>query len=626
MKKYLFLLIVLVLFFSCENDTSSPDEDQSVDIKLDGFIQKGPFITGSEITIQELNSSLVPNGDIYKVTTEDNFGSFTLEAHIPSKYLEIISTGFYYNEVTGELSDANLTLRTIVEKSDTLSCNVNVLTSLAKKRIVYLFQNENKTFEEAQLQAQDEILSIFNINEENVIDFHEMDISSEEENNGILLALSAILQGSNTVSELSLLVSTIVEDIKEDGILDDQDAKTEIIENAKYLSLLDVRNNVETYYQSLGLALTVPDFESYVRNLWVNTPPTCNISKLESEIIVFDMFNPIDTLSVFNNDTLYMGSEIDIQVLAEDNDGYITKVETYLNDCLIDDTSFGSFSWVITDTTKSNIIKVIAYDDDGETCADSMNFMLHGTTWKEVGINPSNDSRIYGCSYDNKLWIKTRYTKDLWYSEDCNTWVKTSSNVPWDDHTFEMLSFKDTLWAFDNSVVYNSIDGITWNTLPSSISWSWSSFSTVVYDGKIWLCDGSTGKLWNSIDGINWNFITIIADDTTISPKLFVFNNKLWFTKGYSIMNSTNGISWNSMSDLSVVPKDNFGSNLCANNDKIYYMDINYNLWSSEDGDFWIKEDISFASVFSKQCFLEHKNKIIGLEQSTVFELKKYFD
>ena len=46
---------------------------------VSGYIQKGPFITGSAITIQELDDQLQPTGKNYQVTTSSDFGDYALQ-------------------------------------------------------------------------------------------------------------------------------------------------------------------------------------------------------------------------------------------------------------------------------------------------------------------------------------------------------------------------------------------------------------------------------------------------------------------------------------------------------------------------------------------------------------------
>lgn len=231
---------------------------------ISGYIQKGPFISGSSIAIQELNEDLEPTGISYQTTTTDDFGYFTLGNAINSRYAETIAQGFYYNEVAGQLSLANLTLRAISDLSVDENVNVNILTTLEKDRIKHLFVGEGETFIEAKIKSETEILSVFNIGENEIIAFEQMDISKEGDSNGILLAVSAIIQSNNTVAELSELISKINLDIEEDGTLDNSTHVNDIKNGSMGLNLSTIRVNLSSRYESLGLSVTIPAFEDYV--------------------------------------------------------------------------------------------------------------------------------------------------------------------------------------------------------------------------------------------------------------------------------------------------------------------------------------------------------------------------
>ncbi len=349
---------IAVFFFSCEKDSTKPDDNNPVQMELKGVVQKGPFITGSSVQIQELNKNLSPNGISYSVSTEDNFGAFTLESEVGSEFIEVISNGFYYNEVAGEITNTNLSLRALSPVSGSLKCNINILTTLAKKRIVYLINEENKACSEAKQQAQNEILRIFSIYEADIADFDKMDISKNGKSDAILLAISAILQGSNTVSQLSLLISTIIEDIKEDGILNDSVSKLEIYNNAKNLDLPLVRSNIESRYQSLGLTVTVPDFEKYVVDMW----------KKHCTII-----SPLNDQTFNYNDSL--------TVMIDDFASYIDIINTkfYFNGLLISEDNEYPFSAghkLHNIDFGSHLIKVLATDDSSNVYADSINIIV----------------------------------------------------------------------------------------------------------------------------------------------------------------------------------------------------------------------------------------------------------
>ena len=92
---------------------------------INGYVQKGPFVSGSSITIQELDDDPNPTAISYQTTTSDDFGTFSLGNQIESRYAEVITTGFYFDEVAGSLSEANLTLRALSDLSISEDVNVN---------------------------------------------------------------------------------------------------------------------------------------------------------------------------------------------------------------------------------------------------------------------------------------------------------------------------------------------------------------------------------------------------------------------------------------------------------------------------------------------------------------------
>ena len=242
---FVFIMGLVTIIASGGRGSDDDNDSNGTSYDISGYIQKGPFISGSSVTIYELDSDLNQTGVSYQTQTIDDFGSFEFPDRVNSDYVEIISTGFYFNEVEGALSSATLTLSSISKVTAGSNIFVNVLTCLASNRIRYLVQNENKSFENAQSQAESELLAIFNINETDILNFDQMNISEEGKSNAILLAVSAILQGSNTVPELTELISKISLDIEEDGTLDNSSYKEEITNNSMTLILGKIRTNLE---------------------------------------------------------------------------------------------------------------------------------------------------------------------------------------------------------------------------------------------------------------------------------------------------------------------------------------------------------------------------------------------
>jgi len=95
--------------------------------QINSLVQKGPFISGTTITIQELNAGFNPSGKSYSLMTNDDFGSFVLQSEITSEFVEIIATGYYFNEISGRISDGPLTLRAISSLKNDKTSNVNIL-------------------------------------------------------------------------------------------------------------------------------------------------------------------------------------------------------------------------------------------------------------------------------------------------------------------------------------------------------------------------------------------------------------------------------------------------------------------------------------------------------------------
>ncbi|HJX72241.1 MAG TPA: hypothetical protein VJ346_09820 [Bacteroidales bacterium] len=283
MKKLVYLsigLMMAVFVLSCDDeflfprihDDNDPDTTQQAGIlgdtlfieNLSGYVQKGPFINGSSITISELKNNLSPTGINYNTQIVDNKGTYGIkDIKFTSNYVELKATGFYFNEVAGQKSSAQLTLYALSDLTDTTSLNVNVLSNLEKRRVEYLV-SEGYSFREAKQKAQKEILAIFNIDPDTIRDSELLDISKDGEDNAILLAVSVILQGNRPEADLSELMANINTDLREDGILNSESTGSELINHCKYLDLGNIRQNLVNRYNNLGTEAIIPDFEKYI--------------------------------------------------------------------------------------------------------------------------------------------------------------------------------------------------------------------------------------------------------------------------------------------------------------------------------------------------------------------------
>jgi hypothetical protein len=271
MRKYLILPILLVFILnSCNEDEGLVPTVNEPTInkkeRISGFVQKGPFINGTSILINELNPDLSQTGKIFSTQITDNHGGFEIEnIELVSNFVSLKADGFYFNETIGEQSNSRLTLYALSDLTDNSTLNTNVLSHLEKPRVEYLI-SQGSTFSEAKTQAQSEVLAIFNFNASMTEPSEVLDISQEGEDNAILLAASIILQGYRTEGELTELLSNISLDLREDGVLDNTALGSQLINHAFYLDNAAIKGYLEDRYSEIGVDAEIPKFEGYVQN------------------------------------------------------------------------------------------------------------------------------------------------------------------------------------------------------------------------------------------------------------------------------------------------------------------------------------------------------------------------
>ncbi|MCL2073230.1 MAG: hypothetical protein FWH18_04880 [Marinilabiliaceae bacterium] len=273
--KHVFLFVLgFFLFFGCSQDpeidvTPTPNNPEIPVVisksVVSGYVQKGPFIIGSSVMILELDAELNQTGRTYSTNIINNKGSFEQKnIELVSQYVELKADGYYFNEVTGNTSNGQITLYALADIEDVSSANVNVLTHLERPRVNYLV-NDGMGFSEAKRQAQQEVLALFG--------FEPSETNSEALhllNDAKLLAISSILQSFQSPGDMMELMASISEDIKTDGKLDNIDLGTQLIDGAYSISrsLSSIRENLIEKYSEQDEEVEIPDFEKYVISFW----------------------------------------------------------------------------------------------------------------------------------------------------------------------------------------------------------------------------------------------------------------------------------------------------------------------------------------------------------------------
>ena len=90
----LILVFIPVIMISCENN------NESAIYSISGKVQKGPFITGTTITLNELNPNLGQTGKSFTATTMADDGSFSLNNLELNTNLSLITANNFLSAFT----------------------------------------------------------------------------------------------------------------------------------------------------------------------------------------------------------------------------------------------------------------------------------------------------------------------------------------------------------------------------------------------------------------------------------------------------------------------------------------------------------------------------------------------
>ena len=273
-------LAVGAMFWACSDSASDGKDvvggasgDSGItavtDLDVAGVSQKGPFVTGSAVTVQELDGiTLKQTGKSFKGSIKSDKGDFAIkDINLESQYAILEATGYYRDEISGKKSSGTVTLRALTDLSNRKTVNINLLTHLEYERVMYLVTKKKMSIAEAKAQAEEEVLASFGIEGE-FGEAEDLNIFETGDGNAALLAVSVLLQSDVDVAGLTERMGEFSISLAEGGSWDDADTKTAIADWACDVdlkgSLSKVRKNVEGW----KYADTVPAFEKYVSNFW----------------------------------------------------------------------------------------------------------------------------------------------------------------------------------------------------------------------------------------------------------------------------------------------------------------------------------------------------------------------
>jgi len=267
------------------NPQQNPPPGASVDVR--GTVQKGPFLVGSTVLINRLDNMGRSTSSTIVSQVEDSIGSFDFVSNEPGP-VQIVASGYYFSELTGQPSGGTLTLRALYQLTNqpNQTAHVNMLTHLINDRALQLISASGRGFNDAIAQAESELLVAFQraLPVTGVATFSGLNLYNTSTTSttagapvgsAYLLALSTAFYeyaatkaaefGTTTDAELTLILNTLSADLAADGDIDRPGFVDEFIRAVRSLSPAVIADNLRSrslvdYPHGLG----VPDISVFL--------------------------------------------------------------------------------------------------------------------------------------------------------------------------------------------------------------------------------------------------------------------------------------------------------------------------------------------------------------------------
>ena len=276
-------MLICFAFISC-SEKDDPFTTRTIDVQ--GKVEKGPFISGSTISIQPMDTKLQVLGNMYTTTISDDIGNFVLGSkEFTTPYVEIMANGYFFNEVSGQLSNGTLTLKALADLTNSATVYVNILTHLKYARVKHLVLS-GKEFSQANTQAQKELFNAFGLNDYANKDVSLFSIAAGTDESAALIAISSLLLMDRSEAAFTEYLSKISGDFGKYGIFSDV-IKKQMEEDKQRLAkkLPGISQNIVDRYNELGIAVKVKDLKYYID--WNNDGEAGNeILKIDESVIL----------------------------------------------------------------------------------------------------------------------------------------------------------------------------------------------------------------------------------------------------------------------------------------------------------------------------------------------------
>src|SRR5690606_34443566 len=219
-----------------------------------------------------------PTGRLFSTETQDDLGTFSVDVQGASA-VALEATGFYYNEVRGDLSDSFLTLRGYyeVDQDPIQSVYINLVTHLIYGRVQELL--DQQTFEAAIVDAEDELQAALGVGvpgfEPGASGFAMNLLGGDTDANAYLFAVSTVLAQAAQIraggpngpvdAHLQEIINTISDQLATLGQIAPP-LHDELLAAQTAVDPETVMTNLQARFDDLGWLAAVPDLNRVLDN------------------------------------------------------------------------------------------------------------------------------------------------------------------------------------------------------------------------------------------------------------------------------------------------------------------------------------------------------------------------
>ena len=230
---------------------------------VNGRAEKGPFKSGSTVTMQPLDLQLNALGSAQITMTFDDCGNYAFRNTLfKYPYVSLSATGLFFNEYDDyRTRDTQLTLQGYADLQHGSKVNVNVVTHLISERVANLVIG-GIDFDAALSQAQGELLSAFGLQRLNDKDFAQVSITDGDDYAAALLAISMPLLYDRKGQDLISWMTRLRYDFADDGKFTEQN-KNQYNKDRNNLSLSYYAEKLKNKYQEYGVTVSVKDLRYF---------------------------------------------------------------------------------------------------------------------------------------------------------------------------------------------------------------------------------------------------------------------------------------------------------------------------------------------------------------------------